>query len=296
MRLATILTFVTSIGFTQPFDGYVPPGTIHISGNLFIDATEVSNLYWREFEYYANQSQNPLYMPFAELRQEVTEKYRPNYYQNAEYRYFPVVGVTRAQAVRFCKWRTQVINAKLREMYDHGALTKLFEVRYRLPSEQEWELAASQIDTIQFAPPGHYRVEEFVENKNELGIKILLKTDTLNLRKVKKLLKEHKKNDSVPIFKVHYPRPAFAVLEDQLPANAYFPLWDGYDLFNPDLEKPLNIIGNVAELVDEPGIVKGGSWRHNLAVSFPSKSIDIEPNTAYDWVGFRCLCEVWEIR
>ncbi len=296
MRLVILLNFLPYLAFGQPFDGYVPPGTIHISGNLFIDATEVSNAYWREFERYTNLSHNPKYAPFTEVNQEVTEKYRFNYYLNPEYKFHPVVGITQKQASKFCEWRTEVINAKLREMYNHNALTNLFDVRYRLPSEQEWILSTTLIDTVALTKPLHYYVETFLDSKNETALKIKLGSDSLSYGQVKRLLKLHKKNDLIPAFKVQYKRPVFAVIEDQLPANTFFPLWDGNNLFNPDLEKPLNLIGNVAELVKEPGIVKGGSWRHQLAVSFPSKQIQIDSKKVYDWVGFRCICEVWEIQ
>ena len=61
------------------------------------------------------------------------------------------------------------------------------------------------------------------------------------------------------------------------------------------MKKYQHLIGNVAEMVQEKGIVKGGSWRHILATSFPSKRSLIDPDKVYDWVGFRCIAEVHEI-
>jgi len=48
------------------------------------------------------------------------------------------------------------------------------------------------------------------------------------------------------------------------------------------------MIGNVAELVDEKNIVKGGSWKHKL------ENIKIENNITFEkpsnWIGFRNVC------
>lgn len=50
------------------------------------------------------------------------------------------------------------------------------------------------------------------------------------------------------------------------------------------------MIGNVAEFIEEKGIVKGGSFRDEL---FNAKITDRRNySTASDDIGFRCICEV----
>lgn len=49
-----------------------------------------------------------------------------------------------------------------------------------------------------------------------------------------------------------------------------------------------NTVGNVAEMVLEKGIVKGGSFKHTLAESAISKTIEYTKPTC--WIGFRCVC------
>ncbi len=296
MRLSILLVFLPSLASSQPFDGYVPPGTIHLSGNLFIDETEVANMHWLEFEFYARRDSLPKYHEFVIPNSEVTKNYRTDYYRNTAYRYYPVVGISQEQAMEYCRWRTTMVNFILKEKHDHNAISNKLKVRYRLPTAQEWELATSLIDTSKMVSPSYYRIEELLRTRNESALKAMLQNDTLSLRRVKVLLKEHKKNDLIPAYKLDYEWPVFSLLEDRLPANIYFPEWDETFHFTQQLHKPLNLIGNVAELVKEPGVVKGGSWRHHLAVSFPSKSIPINPEKVHDWVGFRCICEVWEIR
>ena len=58
----------------------------------------------------------------------------PNYFSHPTFSQYPVVGITWAQAVRYCAWKTKQINGLLSETG--------YEIDIRLPSEEEWELAA----------------------------------------------------------------------------------------------------------------------------------------------------------
>lgn len=51
-----------------------------------------------------------------------------------------------------------------------------------------------------------------------------------------------------------------------------------------------NLLGNVAEMVEEKGICKGGSWRNRLEQCRVGK--EQQYTKAEAWVGFRCVCEV----
>jgi len=52
------------------------------------------------------------------------------------------------------------------------------------------------------------------------------------------------------------------------------------------------MIGNVAEIIDEKGIVKGGSWKTEIT------EVSVEKDFTYDkpqdWLSFRCVCEISE--
>ncbi|MBL7930366.1 MAG: SUMF1/EgtB/PvdO family nonheme iron enzyme [Bacteroidia bacterium] len=51
-----------------------------------------------------------------------------------------------------------------------------------------------------------------------------------------------------------------------------------------------NCLGNVAEMLQEPGISKGGSWIHPIESCRPGK--DILYTKPESWLGFRCVCLV----
>jgi formylglycine-generating enzyme required for sulfatase activity len=51
-----------------------------------------------------------------------------------------------------------------------------------------------------------------------------------------------------------------------------------------------NMLGNVAEMVNEKGISKGGGWRNNLEQCRVGKDQEYTKPTA--WLGFRCICVI----
>lgn len=75
-----------------------------------------STIWMREFPYSYNR-------PIAQ-----------NYFSSSKYLNHPVVSVSWEQAVRFCTWKADMINALLKNTG--------YTVEVRLPTEAEWELAA----------------------------------------------------------------------------------------------------------------------------------------------------------
>lgn len=51
-----------------------------------------------------------------------------------------------------------------------------------------------------------------------------------------------------------------------------------------------NMVGNVAEMIQEKGISKGGSWQHGLDECKITDSVKYKKPEA--WLGFRCVCVV----
>ena len=63
------------------------------------------------------------------------------------------------------------------------------------------------------------------------------------------------------------------------PVESYWP--NNYGIYT--------IIGNIAEMVQEKGVSKGGSWMHTKEQSSLTKQIIYTKPTS--WLGFRCVCE-----
>jgi formylglycine-generating enzyme required for sulfatase activity len=274
MKLGLLFLFLSSSIFAQ----INPPGGVKLADSLYLDKTEVANIHWLEYEYYmksdsSEEAYNSILPAIA-----VTENYRPDYFRHPAYRYHPVIGITHAQALEYCKWRTKIVNIVLN---NEGAS---YRIKYRLPSEYEWEVAAKKIDSLATTTNINPLVWDMIQAGERKKVYELYPETEIDFKQLKKESKEYAKNKRTP-FILSKEYPWFITLEEQFPQNVNDPLY----LFDLGFT---HLIGNVAEMVAEPGIVKGGSWRHKLQVSFPSKRIQIDPKKAYDWVGFRCIADI----
>lgn len=118
---------------------------------FFMYQTEVSNAEYREFE---KPSGVPSYYPDTMVWEDAEEGVHPKvmyYYQHAAYKDFPVVGVTHWQAMQFCKWKTETLNAQLRQKGFTG-----YRVVVSLPNEDEWlaTYRASIVRWLEAQPKG----------------------------------------------------------------------------------------------------------------------------------------------
>lgn len=237
-----------------------PPGTVMLKTGLFMDETEVSNIYWREYlswlkenkgedsEVYQNALPNELvWNEFIRY----SEPYMHNYFDHPAYNDYPVVGVKHQMAVDYCTWRTnrveEMINAhpKLKKRY-----TPNWPVfAYRLPTKEEWESAASGVMDVSRHP------KKVRKNVEELGPLVLFNVNNTE------------RKDSIRAYIT-------------APVRSYLPTEVGIH----------NLIGNVAEMLLEPGIAKGGSFTHSLEESLSDQDIVYEKESV--WLGFRCVCEV----
>jgi formylglycine-generating enzyme required for sulfatase activity len=89
---------------------------------------------WRLLQSGSNKPAISKYM-YSELREgaiDTTVCEKVNYFSNSQYDDFPVVGVTRQNAMFYCAWLTQKENQKKKEA------GKPYVMDYRLPTEFEW--------------------------------------------------------------------------------------------------------------------------------------------------------------
>jgi formylglycine-generating enzyme required for sulfatase activity len=247
-----------------------PPGTIKIKENLFIDTDEVSNSDYREYLAWLRQVFGENSDRYKRALPDV--KVCPDYYfKNPEAGNYPLVGITYEQAISYCKWRTdrvferdlalkkivEVDPDQNRDNYfsvdnirkgkhNIGRINDLFKMQitvFRLPTKEEWELAAAGGLDPNLFPYGL---------KDTTRIKIKLTVER-------------------------------SLVDDIIKTSTYkrgFP--NGLQISN--------LIGNVAEMVNEKGIAKGGSWKDKL------EDCSIQADQHYEkpsnWIGFRCIAEL----
>ena len=109
------------------------------SAEIFVDSiwiykTEVSNLQYLTFLNSKSETEKIKFELADSLwdKEERNNKNYANYYsKHPAYANYPVVNITKGQAIEFCKWKTDLLNHQLKE--------KSITVTVRLPNHSEWE-------------------------------------------------------------------------------------------------------------------------------------------------------------
>lgn len=269
-----------------------PPNGVWLQGNLYIDKTEIENIHWLEYIYYLKRDSSDVVYTTALpdttvwLQRKDTSMYE-NYLRAPEYLYYPVVGITHQQAIKYCQWRSQAAstyyNAGMKKTMDLGEDQQVF-FNFRLPTEREWEAAAAGALNQKIYPYGYVSI---LTSSSLTGkpMDYYEKTDKTKSIKVFK--------DDLKKFNAGKHEPMFNVLKG---FNEYFIYGDNFPRASSDKKSDPNslglydMIGNVAEFVEEQGFAKGGSWASHLEASAIHKRQYY--NKPQAWLGFRCVCEV----
>jgi formylglycine-generating enzyme required for sulfatase activity len=184
------------------------------------------------------------------------------YFSHPAFDKYPVVNVSHEAAVAFCNWLTDQYNQI--NGTGKGAFKK---VRVRLPTQTEWQQAARGDITK--------NASSTAEGEPELP---WAEFPYWNYPDAKGKFKANTR------FETHSPSMPFAYHLDGFvytaPVKSYAP--SDYGFFD--------LIGNVAEMVDEPGKAVGGSWSNTIDECFISKHVSYQGTTPT--VGFRLLLEV----
>lgn len=255
-----------------------PPNMVKVANNLFADKTEISNLDWMEYVTWIENihgKDSHIYeaaLPDSTVWSgEITEGEDriSTYFSNPAFYDYPVVGITYIQAKKYCKWRTDrvaemiLVQKGILKPHNNSSTFTLSEYEkssnkvayvptFRLPTEQEWEIIAA----------GGLNTEEYPLGINKNEIK-------------EKYRNYHHHNAIFPkrLSKTGNEKTAHITA----PVRTYLP--NGYEIYNS--------VGNVAEMVEEVGVSKGGSYVHSI------DDCQIENSIIYakpeKWLGFRCV-------
>ena len=243
-----------------------PPGTVQINDTLYIDQTEMTNIGWQEYLYYLssveqNEEKHQKALPDTLVWRNQLRYCEPiveYYFRHPAYNSYPVVGISYEQAVEYCKWRTYVANFgiylrenKLEDQKAHLKDNFPIKFYYRLPTKQEWETIAAgslPVDKLPFGTKDVYFNWKGKQSK---------------------------------MFNCVFPGD----ISDT--SSNYATYTAATKTFFPNSFHAYNMIGNVAEMVSDKGIAKGGSFVDKL------DSCKIILDKFYDgpqaWLGFRCV-------
>lgn len=205
---------------------------------------------------------------------------------------YPAVNVSHAAAIEYCKWLTEQYNS-------HEGKKKFKRVVFRLPSLQEWQIAALGYDKFQSW--------QLVENH----VEVIISPDSLEYLPRKGVRKSIPVSNDVlyPWYGSYYYRKSpqnhkncflgnFKIEYVERPCPTNNPSYDGWSMMGrtasyfPNNIGLYDVVGNVAEMIDENGKACGGSWDHTPDEStIHSVNPYSRPNAA---VGFRVFMEVIE--
>lgn len=235
---------------------------------VFADQTEISNIHWIEYCKWLKENAPEKYtaaLPDTTVWDKIasgsskTSSYTANYYDYVGFRFFPVVGITKAQAEEFCKWRSKIVNENFNKKNEKKArgLYKDYDVEviYRLPTEAEWHAIAQ------------------ARSKNPHGFEPLTK-------------KQRR------LYQANYPRANCKKerVQDGSIDKKDALITEFMFAYTPNEYGIYNAVGNVAEMVQEEGVGKGGSWWHSLEEStIEARQTYTEPTA---WLGFRCVATI----
>ncbi|MEL7149056.1 MAG: SUMF1/EgtB/PvdO family nonheme iron enzyme, partial [Bacteroidota bacterium] len=212
-------------------------------------------------------------------------KVKPGSRKDDGYQQYPVINITYEAAVLYCEWLTQQYNQQEKRKYQ--------EVRFRLPTLKEWQIAAL----------GYKDFQSWNLTEN---------TITADFPSDRDKNKWDKRSYNLKNVTVSYPwynhdftfrnmitNQHDCYLANILDSSCDCPVnktGDGFTMTSPvgayfsNAMGLFDVVGNVAEMVQEKGKAAGGSWAHSPEASTITSVSKYQQADAK--VGFRVFMEV----
>ncbi len=277
----------------------------HFSEKLFVQESEVTNEQFNRFLSYLKsngfielqEKYNYDFKEYTEPALSMMKNYSANVIATKKSKFFtlhPAVNMSFEAATAYCEWLT--------DQYNHAAERKFKKVKFRLPTIEEWQLAAAgikdpvswrwddQMMEVKISQPGHdmskHPEKKMVSFKDEeIGYPWWrywnLRNSPVNTRGC--YLGNFKAPDSITCPGMKFVgQMAADGFTTMAPTQSYFPNDIGlYD-----------VVGNAAEMTLDRGKACGGSWNHPPQEStMRSVNLYTKPDAS---IGFRVFMEIIE--
>ena len=272
-----------------------------IRGNIYAMDSEVNNIEYNNFlkatngdvrkkaDFNLNKYDKSVREFYQRYQQPSKQTRRARRDTVVNYNNFPAVNISYEGAVEYCNWLTEEYNSNPKKK-------KFKKVLFRLPTLDEWQIAAL----------GDSKFQSWTLLENT--VEVIMAKDTMDTMKGKH---EKMKVDNTilyPWFRVYHMRSRvwnqfgcylgnFNITTDRnCPSRAG--AYDGFTMmaftraYFPNDIGLYDVVGNVAEMIDEKGKACGGSWKEA-----PEKSTiqSVKNYTGPDeTIGFRVFMEVIE--
>ncbi|MEM6723982.1 MAG: SUMF1/EgtB/PvdO family nonheme iron enzyme [Bacteroidota bacterium] len=274
------------IGKEQPN----PPNTLKVADNFYVDETELTNIAYLEYLYWIGGTYGETSEVYLEALPDTTvweqvgplpDSYLEGYLRHPTFHDYPVVGISLEQAIAYSDWRTERVAESyllhLGLIRSTGLTTpdQCFTIDRYLQGNFDWIIKSQAIYIPVFRLPTIEEWEQFAGKDSPFiyGVDSTRAVNRKNNRRYKFMFNSIENPDRSKDASLGF-SPGFA----PIPVNASAK--NVNDLYH--------VIGNVAELVQEADIVKGGSWKQAIDTLSIDSEIYIDEPTA--WVGFRNVC------
>lgn len=229
---------------------FIPPGTVQINDTLFADETEISNYSWMKYEFWTKSNYGANSKEYlATLPDTLVWRQKDSYNEPYVNYYYRHVAYKEYPVVGI-SYEQAHSYCKWRTDRVKAYMTVAKKFKYR---DFEYRLPSKE---------EWEKLAEFSFN--------VLRNNGKNKKGIYQL------NCIIPLPNGDCMRKDNVDVTS--PVKSY----------NRNLFGLYNMLGNVAEMVNEKGICKGGSWRNRIEECRVGKDQEYSKPTA--WLGFRCVC------
>jgi formylglycine-generating enzyme required for sulfatase activity len=247
-----LLLLSLQLSFSQVWKFKSPPGTIQVKDNFYVDETELRNVSYREYMYWVskvfgpNSSEykfsEPLYLrDTTKVNWFVTKTISYSYYfRNPKYNDFQLVAITYEQALAFCKWRSDRVYEQ--DLIDRKAIKTNYNQKkdhyFSIENVRKGVYKTDKPEVVKLCRIPNYRLPTAAEWELAASGALDLEKYPYGLENTEAIRKLKVGNDTIGLVSARE--------SEIVKTNSY---------------GVINMLGNVAEMVAEKGILKGGFWK-----------------------------------